>query len=99
MKAASLISLPVTLEPFSRMAMDIVGLFRSKAGQRGTVRLCNSLSRSLCRWYDRRARLREFERGDPMLVPLPTKADKLMARPISTASKRRKGDVLSRHAR
>ena len=31
------------------------------------------------RWYDRRARLREFERGDPVLVLLPTTTDKLMA--------------------
>ena len=31
------------------------------------------------RWYDRRARLREFERGDPVLVLLPTTADKLTA--------------------
>ena len=31
------------------------------------------------RWYDRRARLREFKRGDPVLVLLPTTADKLMA--------------------
>ena len=31
------------------------------------------------RWCDRRARLREFERGDPVLVLLPTTADKLMA--------------------
>ena len=32
------------------------------------------------RWYDRRARLREFERGDQVLVLLPTTTDsKLMA--------------------
>ena len=31
------------------------------------------------RWYDRRARLREFESGDPELVLLPTTTDKLMA--------------------